>query len=87
MESDGEVVRTLKQKTEIFFVSSPLKSILPVLIRIGKEVSAFTNSFQMVQALLVRYSVYSILLGQPVRSSLDNASNTMINGRGFRKVS
>ena len=48
------------------------------------HVCTFTSSSSMDSALIIRSSAYSSSHGQPVRNSLDRASNTMMKSRGLR---
>ena len=48
------------------------------------HVCTFTSSSSMDSALIIRPSAYSSSYGQPVRNSLDRASNTMMKSSGVR---
>ena len=48
------------------------------------HVCTFTSSSSMDSALIIRSSAYSSSHGQPVRNSLDRASNTMMKSSGLR---
>ena len=48
------------------------------------HVCTFTSSSSMDSALIIRSSAYRSSHGQPVRNSLDRASNTMMKSSGLR---